>query len=474
MIESLQTMCADLPNKNKMLQEQLDRANERGVALSTSLRDSQSLVENLSCQVTELKRFYSMERQVRKQLQAKLQVMHIIRSLMVETDVGTHDFPDRFETIKQFIISFMEPFYQVIACSSSVLCRKRVLIYLSLAMSVVPNGLRLLRPLATIIPSRTMTAVGAHYKVSNIPCFYDNKRKVVKPGAVRKCDLPENMSLKDRWWSSCVEDVFENYHTIIAFHCTYMPRINFENAIMSVIPNHGLRLLRPLATTSIIPPSRTMAAVGANYKVSNTPCFYDNKRKVVKPGAVRKCDLPENMSLKDRWWSSCVEDVFENYHTIIAFHCTYMPRINFEQKLNYELLDKLEGTSVQGNIFPRRIIISYLRRTPRFKHMIPLFQHRTGLLWTNDADEVVQICRALKETQFTKHLTLGGLVNGTLYGPTALMDTVGLNDKLSEQAALIGTLQAASGQELVQALSYNPAMLNLVLQSRCGEEGEEK
>ena len=52
------------------------------------------------------------------------------------------------------------------------------------------------------------------------------------------------------------------------------------------------------------------------------------------------------------------------------------------------------------------------------------------------------------------------------------MDTVGLKDKLSEQAALIGTLQAASGQELVHALSYNPAMLNLVLQSR--DQGEEE
>ena len=54
------------------------------------------------------------------------------------------------------------------------------------------------------------------------------------------------------------------------------------------------------------------------------------------------------------------------------------------------------------------------------------------------------------------------------------MDTVGLKDKLTEQASLIGTLQAACGQELVQALSYNPAMLNLVLQSRGGEEEGEK
>ena len=48
---------------------------------------------------------------------------------------------------------------------------------------------------------------------------------------------------------------------------------------------------------------------------------------------------------------------------------------------------------MKGNIFPQRVYLSYVRRTPRFKHMIPLFQGRTGLLWTNNEDEVIDICK---------------------------------------------------------------------------------
>ena len=62
------------------------------------------------------------------------------------------------------------------------------------------------------------------------------------------------------------------------------------------------------------------------------------------------------------------------------------------QKLDWDLVDQLAGTSIKGNWYPRHCVVNYLRRS-KFVHMIPLFQHRTGILYTNDQDEVQTMCK---------------------------------------------------------------------------------
>lgn len=56
-------------------QEQADRANDQLIKEKKANLEYKNQLAVLSCQVTELKRYYSMERHVRKQLQAKLELV---------------------------------------------------------------------------------------------------------------------------------------------------------------------------------------------------------------------------------------------------------------------------------------------------------------------------------------------------------------------------------------------------------------
>ncbi|KAL5260716.1 hypothetical protein ACHWQZ_G010761 [Mnemiopsis leidyi] len=208
---------------------------------------------------------------------------------------------------------------------------------------------------------------------------------------------------------------------------------------------------------------RTMA-VGYDYKYTNKRCWFDETDKQNTVVRIPYRERDENMKLQDRWHYSTIERIFENNHTIVAFHMKYIPRINFEQKLDWDLLESLSGTSVQGNCYPRHCVVKYLRQS-RFVHMIPLFQERTGILYTNDVNEVQAICKALKKTQYTKHLILGGLLNGKLHGPNTFTEIAEMDDLQSEQAKLVGLLSTA-GAGLIQTLSQPSAMLSLVLENR--------
>ena len=71
-------------------------------------------------------------------------------------------------------------------------------------------------------------------------------------------------------------------------------------------------------------------AVGYDYKISNKKCWYDDPDTSKSMVKIPFKEREENMTRKDKWHVSTVEQIFENHHTIVAFHMKYLPRVNFE------------------------------------------------------------------------------------------------------------------------------------------------
>ena len=88
--------------------------------------------------------------------------------------------------------------------------------------------------------------------------------------------------------------------------------------------NHSRKLWIPL-TTGV----RNMA-VGYDYKISHKKCWFEDTEKSKTVVKIPYKQREENMTLKDRWHESTVEKIFENHHTIVAFHMKYMPRVMYE------------------------------------------------------------------------------------------------------------------------------------------------
>ena len=71
-------------------------------------------------------------------------------------------------------------------------------------------------------------------------------------------------------------------------------------------------------------------AVGYDYKYTRKRCWFDDKKEEESVVKIPFREREENMTLIDRWHYSTIEKIFENHHTIVAFHVKYIPRANFE------------------------------------------------------------------------------------------------------------------------------------------------
>ena len=81
-----------------------------------------------------------------------------------------------------------------------------------------------------LLSSVRCMSLGHHYRVSKKKCFYTPSEGNEEGNKIR---IPfgervENMSRERRWQRAVVEDVFEKYNNIIAFHMNYIPRQHYE------------------------------------------------------------------------------------------------------------------------------------------------------------------------------------------------------------------------------------------------------
>jgi hypothetical protein len=71
-------------------------------------------------------------------------------------------------------------------------------------------------------------------------------------------------------------------------------------------------------------------AVGYNYKITHKKCWFNDPEASQTKVTIPFKERSENMNRKAKWHVSTVEDIFENHHTIVAFHMKYLPRVFLE------------------------------------------------------------------------------------------------------------------------------------------------
>ena len=205
-------------------------------------------------------------------------------------------------------------------------------------------------------------------------------------------------------------------------------------------------------------------SVGKTYTLKTIPCYYSKKGgKEMRARAPRQ-ERDAQLGLERRWQVTKIQHIFQHYATIIAFHITYKPRKHYEEKLDWDLVEAMEELGVEGKYYPRHCFGNYLRYS-RYKHMLPLFTAPTGIIYTNDPLKVPDICKLLLTVQPSKHMILGGLMDGKLYGPNTFVELGKLDDLKSEQVKLVSLLSKPS-VDLVQNLSYPSALLSRALQQK--------